>query len=75
VLSYNSGGDAFLTQLEKLIMNKHQIKLAHQLLASIDHDEIAMSDAETYGGWVRHLADHLSDIHIEQCRQLTGINS
>ena len=56
-------------------MNKHQIKLAYQLLASIDHDEIAMSDAETYGDWVRHLADHLSDIHIERCRELTGVNS
>ena len=56
-------------------MTKDQIKLAYQLLASIDNDEIAMSDAETYGDWVRHLADHLSDIHIERCRQLTGINT
>ena len=56
-------------------MTPEQIKLANELLALLEQDEVAQSDCATYGNWLEHLSDHLTDIHLAQCCQLTGINA
>ena len=56
-------------------MTPEQIKLANELLALLEQDEVAQSDCATYGDWLEHMSDHLTDIHMDICRQLTGINA
>ena len=56
-------------------MTPEQIKLARELLALLEGDEVAQADCATYGDWLEHMSDHLTDIHLEQCRQLTGVNA
>jgi len=46
-------------------MNKEQTAAALQLLALLEGDEIADANASIYGRWHEHLADQLSDEHID----------
>jgi len=46
-------------------MNKEQTAAALQLLALLEDDEVASANASIYGRWHEHLADQLSDEHIE----------
>jgi len=56
-------------------MTEQQIKLAEQLLASVETDSVSRTDAETFGDWYEHLQDHLNEIHLAKCCELTGINA
>ena len=46
-------------------LNKEQTAAALQLLALLEGDEEADANALIYGRWHEHLADQLSDEHIE----------
>lgn len=46
-------------------LNKEQTAAALQLLALLEGDEVADANASIYGRWHEHLADQLSDEHIE----------
>ena len=46
-------------------MNKEQTAAALQLLALLEGDEVADANALIYGRWHEHLADQLSDEHID----------
>ncbi len=40
-------------------MTKEQLKLAMQLIASLDDE--AKANAEIYGNWAQHLSDQITD--------------
>jgi len=40
-------------------MTKEQLKLAMQLIASLDDE--AKANAEVYGSWAEHLSDQIAD--------------
>ena len=56
-------------------MTPEQIRLAAALVAAMDNDPVAQSDANSFGDWYEHLTDHLSELHLEKARQLTGVNA
>ena len=67
VQSLYSGGIKQLIQPTTLEnMNKEQTAAALQLLALLEGDAIADANASIYGRWHEHLADQLSDEHVEQ---------
>ena len=44
-------------------MTKEQLKLAMQLIASLDDE--AKANAEVYGSWAEHLSDQIADELID----------
>ena len=59
-------------------MNPAQTAAALQLLAVCENDLEMQANAKTYGNWLEHLADQLSDERIEQltlsCKHLHPVS-